>query len=294
MQTDPDIWNRLCEILEPATVSEKNIQRIIAFPNKGTLTVKTVVPSAFDTTQQQEPSEGIFEQDETGFSLPDSELEVETNKELSIHEYPAPTLLNALYKAQENAVVSTSRFCSIKPDKPRAMSITEEQTDFLFQISSSYPERHELFDRLADVFEEMGYIEAPDELASGTVNQFYHTDESHIGQEGWETDGTAYRYTDEPYEYWNGSEKPRDIDEWVEFASETEAKAELIRSRDTHRIHFHPSKWGLREDHPLVEYMHEAERILKRDVSTQSGDIHLAELQTTPYKTTIKGVLECS
>lgn len=298
METSDELWERLCDILEPATVSDEEIRTIRAYPTKRGMNyginVETLDPDGF-SAQENESSESSSPTDvEFDSALKETE-DIEHNESLFIHEEPAPTLIRLMYKSLESAVIDSPTFCSIRPDNYSPIIIREDETVFRFNISVTSIGRDELFTKLGNLMADMDYIKNPNLLASATIDSIYETQDSEFGQDGWHIDGTAYRYTKEPYDYWSegaNNESPVNMEEWVEFSAETEAQANLVRDRDMHAIHFHPRNDGLDENHSLVQWLTEAEERLTHKFTLESKNLNLSKVVTTPYQTTIEASIE--
>jgi hypothetical protein len=298
METSDEVWEQLCDILEPATVSDDEIRMVRAYPTKRGMNyginLETIEPDAFSVRESESSDEPPSPEDIDFDSVPEETEDIENNESLFIHEEPAPTLIKLMYESLESAIIDTPTFCNIQPNNYSPIVIQEDETEFGFDISITSIGRDELFTELRDLMADMDYIENPSFLASATIDSIYETQNSEFGQDGWHIDGTAYRYTKEPYEYWSKSadnESPVNMDEWVEFSAETEAQANLVRNRDMHAIHFHPRNDGLDNNHPLVQWLTKAEERLYEKFTLECKEMSLSEVITTPYQTTIQATI---
>lgn len=160
--------------------------------------------------------------------------------------------------------------------------------DFSKRIST---DKNSLFDELESILSKEGDLKPNERLSHGNINQVYYVDNEL--DTGWKFDGTIYRLTDKPYNYWaKGPETnyPTNMEEWYEFASETESEKKQVKNRDTYPIHFHPMKRDLHRSHPYIEWYHNIEQIVRNDLSCSDPfQLSIWDIQFDKVSITISG-----
>lgn len=148
-----------------------------------------------------------------------------------------------------------------------------------------------IFQDLSEALVESKDIEDSSELAYGSITQVHeNTNPDSELYEGWRFDGTLYKYTQTPYDYWKSSSEesyPENMKEWAEFASDSKEEEQFILNKDKHVVHFHPSKYNLSALHPLIQWWHKVEEYSKDQYSfnTESSiDVSLSQVVTDPVE----------
>lgn len=260
METPRNIWNELTDVLEPVTVAEGEIESVRVSVCNGGVKVRTSEPiptpdyeqdiSDFDP-EEDDPQEHIKEFRERREEIDPEDMP--ENEEIQLYNDFAIQLKQLILDRVEDAIVDTPHLSSVSVTR---CTVTEENMSPVVTLTSRVNGDTEVKDELATALVDTDTIEKAGKLAYGSVDSVYYSDDQ-IGDDGWRFDGTLYKYTDEPYDYWakgSDTDYPRNMDEWAEFASETEGRKQHILEKETHAVHFHPMKRGLPDDNPLIQW----------------------------------------
>jgi hypothetical protein len=269
METDTEIWDFLVEKLKPATVDDSPIKSIGINIREGGIMATTLEPTpTYDYNYIDED----FDIEECDISEMQSKLKKEEeemqenpekypeNESVFIYEQIGNDIKQKIMERLSKSVSSTPTLSSTEYIRG---TVTEDKMSAVFEISHHSNEEW-IKKELGEILTEQGHIDKPDELAYGTIDNVYSNERSESSFSGWEFDGTLYRYTDAPFEYWSkgqNSEYPTNMAEWEEFASESEIEKSIVKNRDKHIIHFHPMEHQLNEDHPLIQWFKKVEEL---------------------------------
>lgn len=262
---DSEVWEALCEVMRPTVESDGLIEsiRFSSYSPKLKLTVDSPRPS-FESGNQ--------------------------NESLTVHDSISKQIAVDINTWLSESVSETSQFCNTEF---RTGVITESGILPFFDVTVLLPERTHLYESLPKTLVDLGYINECTEFAYGIIDTCHYDSID----DGWRVDGTLYKYTDEPYTYWSrGSNDnyPENMDEWVDFAGETDAEKRQIRNKDRHLIHFHPTEINVDEENSLVKWFNDSEDAIKSHVSlTNTGNtlFELREISVTPTQTTLRASL---
>lgn len=265
-------WESLVTHVQPCTVAEGDIKTVSVIPKNGQVKAETLEPRPSVTLE-----EDLDEQESNDSTLIDGD----TGRWFYREVYTA--FLDAIQETPPTASTDITR-CLVSEDGIQIACRVE------FAVPASDVE---LYEPLAEYFREQGRIDDDEEFAFGELDKCW---ESNFDDwDGWETDGTMYKRTPRPYDYWSAGEdsdkvEPVDEESWAEFASDSDAEAELIRDKEKHLIHFHPSNYGVDEDHFLVQWFKQAEEHFKNSVET-SGECSLNSVAVNPDYTYLTGTI---
>lgn len=302
MKTPRNVWNELTDVLEPVTVAEGEIESIRVSVCNGGVKVKTAEPIPTPDYEQDigdfDPEEDDPQEHIEKFREQREEIDPEDmpeNEEIQLYDDFGIQLKQLILDRVEDSVVNTPTLASVSVTR---CTVTEDNISPVVTLTNRTNRDTEVKDELATALVEAGSLESEEKLAYGRIDSVYYND-GEIGDDGWEFDGTLYKYTDKPYDYWEkgaDTDYPRDMDEWAEFASETEGRKQHILEKDTHVVHFHPMKRGLSDDNPLIQW-HKSVRDKALSNYEFNNDVvedkylGTIEVDDTGYSTTIRIVL---
>lgn len=260
IETPDEIWMQLVHKLEPSTHTVDEIEEVSVSLRNGGITARTKTPLNTESNHSNEKSIDPEEIDPEDIEIDESEIE--TNEEVFIYEDFGIEIKSIVENRIEDVVNSTPPLCNTEITR---VTVNEDQINAVLSLKTTVStEDTDLYHRLSQILSEQDDIESSDKFGYGVIDGVYRIDEDSIGSTGWEFDGTLNRLTDEPYKYWSSgkdTDYPTNMEEWAEFASETEAEKEQKLRRDQTPIHFHPMKRGLAEDHPYIEWFKDAEEL---------------------------------
>ena len=251
-------WNKLCEKLAPSTKASGEIEKVVVKLRNGGIVATTCEPRpSIEDVSFDESQEPPFE------SNSGEESEIEQNEEVFIYEDFGIEIKTLIDDCLESAIRDTPVNCSVEF---RRAILDDEYIRPVFRVNVGLSSnKTNLYTELADALVANERIDSRQEFAYGSIDKCWYNDGERGFTEGWEFDGTLYRYTQEPYRWWSegpDTDEPSDMDAWAEFASETESEREQVRNRDRHVVHFHPMERGLSKDNSYVQWFNKAEDIL--------------------------------
>lgn len=231
MNIKPDLWDALVDAVGPSTHRDGEITHVSITPTNGGVLAKTLRTES----EEDEVPDSPFE------TLGGEAVE---NEEVFLYEAVGQKLKQRVYSTIDEVLVNTSAFSETVINYVTA---EEEDLTVVFSIRINFVDGHvtEAFEGAAE--EADGFIDSTGEFAYGEISSVSYNED----RESWSTDGTLYEYTDAPYEMWGNLSS---MEEWIAFAADTEAEAEQIRRRSRHVNHTHPTKEGLLENHPIVQW----------------------------------------
>lgn len=304
MKTPEGVWNDITEILDPVTVAEGEIESVRLTVCNGGVNAKTAEPiptpdydsdvGEFDP-EEDDPQEHIEKLQERTKDITEEDLP--ENEEIKLYNDFGVYLKNLIFDRLEEAVISTPprSSCSVV-----RCTVTEDSISPVVTLKNRVNGESWVKDDLATALDESGRIESEEKLAYGTVDSVYYDDGYHLSDdEGWRFDGTLYKYTDEPFDYWSeghDSDYPTNMEEWAEFASDTEGRKEHILNKETHAVHFHPMERGLSDDNPLIEWFMDVQddalsRYVFDESLVESKNLNVVTVDDTGYRTTLHLIL---
>lgn len=224
MKTAEKTWSKLCEILEPTVDDEESIEKIRA--NISTFGITAEVEKPRDLSNIEE----------------DNKIAIYEDVGLEIHK---------VVKNRVNTVINDiPPACSVKL---RRIIIDKDNMHIVCNISYSVRESdYNIFANYSDLISSKEeFVESPDKIAYGKIN----ANKSPSSEGLWDFDGTINKYTNEPYNYWSkgqDTDEPRDIEEWIDFVAEDKGEKIIERNRDEYTVHFHPTKFNIKRNHPYI------------------------------------------
>lgn len=282
MKTPEDIWSKLTEKLDPSTHTVDNIKSVSVKTRTGGVVARTIRGPDQEIVSESDEDDSPSSLEEIEQSLEEAREEIEdikTNEDVFIYEEFGLSLKSMIERKVEEVVESTPALteCDI-----RRVTVTEESIIPVVYMSTQVPTSEtDLYDRLSEILYEEDEIDSPDEFSHGAIDSVYYTDSGF--SEGWEFDGTLYRLTKEPYKYWSegpDTDYPTNMEEWAEFASDSESSKEQTLNRDDHLIHFHPMARGLSEDHPYIDWFNDAEELAEDKFEVDKDEVRDLSLST--------------
>lgn len=251
-------WNDLTTRLRPVTVSDEEIEEVILDVTNGGINARTSIPSSYSDINSETNIDEATENEEI-FLFDDLGIDIK-NKILKL-------LDSAFTKTPINSSVDLVR-CIAHEDELRVVcSITH-------RLNS---DECSAFDELAVACVENRDLEHESQLAYGTIDSFWRASHESEKFDGWNFDGTLYKYTDEPYKLWSG---PKDMDEWAKFAADSEAMESVLTEREKHVVHFHPMAKGIDSTNSYVKWFKKMDNISSQqfDVSDRVTKVNLSEI----------------
>lgn len=246
MDVDKKTWSSLCEILEPTVDDDQEIESVRAELSNNGIIAEVDKPRDFSNIEDIQ----------------------EDNRDVMIYEDVGLKIHRKVKDRLKKAIKNTPTVCNINM---RRLIIDNNNINIVCNVSYSTQEQeHNIFDKYSKLFEENeDFIDNSEEIAYGSINA--HESPSDEGL--WDFDGTVYKYTDEPYKYWSkgpDTDQPRDMDEWIDFVAENKDEEVIVRNRDEHTIHFHPSKFSIENKHPYISNWIEINNKIKKEFSINS------------------------
>lgn len=257
MRNNTKVWENLVEKVSPVTVSDDPIERIIIHLEQGGVKATASIPNSFNTKSQNnvQPEEQKANESMKFEKSDVEEEDYERNGSVFIYEDFGIEIKQKILEALSDAIVDASIPFSYNLVR---CTVTKETINPVFEISHRTSENW-IKDDLAEVLSEEGRIDKKPDLAFGRIDNVYKSEGLGFNDEdseGWEFDGTLYRYTHKPFEYWS---QPDNMNEWVDFASDSEDTKQVVRDRDEHLVHFHPMKHQLDDNHPYIQWFKKVE-----------------------------------
>lgn len=252
------LWNSLCDIVRPYKVAEGEIEEIRVSFSLEKPGITASVKKPFPEIEHQDYDEQFSEIEHQDYD------EYPKNKTVTFREPPAPRIkkgiVETLFKNVKNTPPSTSLGIENIIIRPEGIHV-------FYEIYKTGVDNFEpsLYKELADALVDENYLDKPGDFAGGNLSM-YETEEEYIqgGDEGkYELDGTLYRFTRQPYKYWSAgrdTDYPTNIEEWAEFASNSEEEKERKLKKDKYRVHFHPSGIRVDENNSLVQIFKKVEK----------------------------------
>lgn len=264
------MWSALVKKVEPSTIADGDIEEVALKVRNGGVVASTIKPYPSIDTNIDESLTNTDKKLEEVESLFSEEDKIPENGQIFLYEELGIKLKSYINGVIENAIISTPTLSDIQVE--RAIATEKDITVVLnisFELKSNY------FDKLSKVLTQLEYIDNPEKLAYGNMDGLYYNDGDNVVNEGWEISGTLYKYNNEPYKIWSESPEsnyPSNMDEWLEFATDSSYEKEHIRDRDNLVTHFHIDEYGLEQDSLLVQ--------LYRDVEKEALDMIEVEKST--------------
>lgn len=256
MEINKNTWLSLCEILEPTVDQEENIESIHAELSNHGIIAHVDEPRDLSNIEEEYDSITIYEQ-----------VGLEIHKKVK----------NRL----KTVISNTPDVCSVDL---RHLVINKDHIHIVCEISHSVQEdEYNIFAKVTEIMEEYeGFIDSADDIAYGSINAHKSPNENDL----WDFDGTVYKFTDEPYKYWSkgpDTDQPQNMDEWIDFVAENKNNRAVVKNRDNHTVHFHPSKFNIDYDHPYIDNWIEINNKVKEQFDINSYDtFDLRRIQFNP------------
>lgn len=261
MKLSDSEWEELTDRLNPITVSDDPIEEISLTVKSGGVMAETVLPSSYSNIDFDESVEDIEDMDENEQTLLYDDFGIQLKNKIM------DTVESAFTRTPTNASITVSR-CIIRENE------VQLQCSIIHRIKA---EEASIFEELAEACVSNEHLDNVDDLAYGTITQCFHETDDNESFDGWRFDGTLYRYTDTPYEYWKS---PSNMEEWVDFAADSDGMKEVVKNRKNHVVHFHPTGYGLKSTNPYIEWYQKVRTISERqfDVSDRVKKVYLSEV----------------
>lgn len=272
MKTPSDIWEKLSSEVEPYTVAEGDIKSIsISFKEGGVVAttldpMPTVdqdedFPSAEDVDEIPE-NESVFIYEDYGVKL----------KKMILEEYHTKFDNSEIV---EHEIVNTT--------------VTKEsiETSCRFSVTLEPDESQYVYDGLAEGLVANGEIDNKSDFAFGTIRRAYYTEDGLL-EDGWEFDGTIYRYTDEPYEWWS---EPENIEEWADFVSDSEREREHELNKERYIVHQHPTEHGLDDSNSYIKWFKDTQEVLRKTVDANE-EVYLTRVSVDNSRAKLWGSIK--
>lgn len=246
MDINEKTWSRLCEILEPTIDDDEYIETIRA----------------------ELSNNGIIAEVEKPIDISNIEDIQEKDKDIMIYEDVGLKVHRRVKDRLKKAIKNTPTVCNIDI---RRLIIDKDNINIVCNVTySTQEEKYNIFDKYSKLFEvNEDFVDRADEIAYGSIDAHKSPSDENL----WDFDGTVYKFTDEPYNYWSkgsNTDQPRDMDEWIDFVAENKDEEEIVKNRDEHTVHFHPSKFSLKNEHEYISNWVKINNNVKKRFSIKS------------------------
>lgn len=282
MKTPEDLWSKLTEKLGPSTNTVDNIKSVSVKTRTGGIVARTIRGPDQDIEVESDENESPSSLEEIEQSLKETREEIEdieTNEDVFIYEEFGLRLKGMIERKVEEVVENTP---ALTEYDIRRATVTQESITPVVYMSTQVPTSEtDLYERLSNILYKQDNIDSPHRFSHGTIDSVYYSESGF--SEGWNFDGTLHRLTKEPYKYWSDSsdtDYPTNMEEWAEFASDSESSREQTLNREDHLIHFHPMERGLSEDHPYITWFNDAEELAEDRFEVDEDEVQDMSLST--------------
>jgi hypothetical protein len=286
MENKNKIWESLVDKVKPATIPEEPIESIGVSIQEGGIKAVTLDPIPtydFDhideeiDIKQDDISELQRKLDKESENMEENPEDYPENEEVFIYEDLGTDIKGMIMERLSDALLDAPVLSSCEFVR---CTVTEEEISAVFELSY-HIDKNWIKDDLAEILADEGRIDSSSDLAYGSIDTVYCSDSDISSFSGWTFDGTLYRYTETPFEYWSAgrdTDYPTNMDEWVEFVSESKEEKAVAKNRDKHVIHFHPMKNQLDEDDPYIQWFKRVEELSMEKYEVDEELIHSFKL----------------
>lgn len=254
MEISDKEWESLKSYVNPVTYNQNNI-------NSVSLSMKQGGIEAFANTQVLDRSS---ENKISGEEVKQRLEQIQDNESVFIYGSLGEKFRQRITEDIESAIQNTPVKSKLELDE---CLITEEEIEISITIKHRVINTGEtnLYSELARASYLNGDIDDEEDFAYGVVDNCCQIDDESSGENNkWNFDGTLYRFTEEPYDFWS---EPDNMEEWLDFVSDSEGSRKSEMERDRYTVHYHPAKFRISNNNPYIKWFRSA--------------IHLAESRFT-------------